>query len=161
MVETLSDLQTVNITVQYLKLHNHNDCIGDILKGCAIYSVTRKPFDICCAIPTIFCRLWVVLCKIHSVCSGLPHSKQKNDRCRKCLVWKWSERIYSRMCRRIQISSCIVNVKFKEYSNRQRKKTDTYAILRNKYPRATGRRKQRGRNKKIIIIWLAKPYVFQ
>ena len=40
------------------------------------------------------------------------------------------------------------DVKFKEYSNRQRKKTDTYAVLRNKYPRATGRRKQRGRNKK-------------
>jgi hypothetical protein len=32
--------------MQYLKLHNNTDRLGFILKGCAIYCVNQKPFEI-------------------------------------------------------------------------------------------------------------------
>ena len=43
----------INITAQYLKLLNNADCLGVILKSCAIYCVNQKPFEIHCALAIV------------------------------------------------------------------------------------------------------------
>jgi hypothetical protein len=43
----------INITAQYFKLLNNADCLGIVLKGCAIYCVNQKPFETRCAIAIV------------------------------------------------------------------------------------------------------------
>jgi hypothetical protein len=47
-VKRVHDFKEVNIIAQYLKLHSDVHCIGVILKGCAVYCVHQKPFEIYC-----------------------------------------------------------------------------------------------------------------
>ena len=68
----------VNIIVQYLKLHNNNDRLVVMLKGCGIYCVNQNPFETYCAVPKTMRLLCVVLRSNHSVCSELPSSRLNN-----------------------------------------------------------------------------------
>ena len=134
LVNQQSGPKSVNVTVQYLKLHSHILRLGVILKGCAIHCVNQKPFEIYCAILiqcAVNCR--VVNNKMAAVASGWTENEERG------FILECVE-VYKPL-------PAYCDVKSREYSNRQTKRCMCHFPWQ--IPIPIPRSKQKRRNQKM------------
>jgi hypothetical protein len=112
--------------VKYFILHNNIDRLLVRLKGCAIYWVNKKWFDIYCAVWKRLHRLWTALRNIASVSVGRSCSEHLREWIITATKPKSDERKF--ILERIELYHSLPalwNVKSKDYSNRINKMNNT------------------------------------